>query len=217
MGTKRTNDGQVKEKKKNDKKRALTDEDQVSKAVEDVEGENPDIGGDVVKEEQEEEVEVEAISHAEQRKRRKLEKKKLVAAAANGIDGADDVETDTNKQPKGDKTAKKADSKASDKESRSGFGVWVGNLAFRTDAAKVGWQNPSQHRELTESLCSFASSSRARCSPQRSLVSICHKGLKTVLVIYSPTKALHMSISQRRIKSQMLLRSVKITWTVVVY
>ena len=147
MGTKRTNDGQVKEKKKNDKKRALNDEDQVSKAIEDdVEGENPDLGGDVVKEEQEEEVEVEAISHAEQRKRRKLEKKKLAEAAANGVDGANEAETDTNKQPNSDKTAKKADSKASEKESRSGFGVWVGNLAFRTDAAKVGWQNPSHQR-----------------------------------------------------------------------
>lgn len=172
MGTKRTNDGQVKEKKKNDKKRALNDEDQVSKAIEDdVEGENPDLGGDVVKEEQEEEVEVEAISHAEQRKRRKLEKKKLAEAAANGVDGTDEVETDSKKLPTSAVTAKKADSKASDKESRSGFGVWVGNLAFRTDAAKVGWaKSLTASRKLTEFLCSFASSSRARCSLQRLLV-----------------------------------------------
>lgn len=81
------------------------------------------------------EEEVEVLSHAEQRKRRKLEKQKARAGesgtplgegAVNAIDG-------TIGKPESSKIA----AESSTRPSRSSYGIWVGNLSFKTDADKV--------------------------------------------------------------------------------
>lgn len=72
------------------------------------------------------EPEPDAVSHAEQRKRRKLEKKRKVATTV------DDAES--NAEPADQTAMSTCDT---NKEKRSGHGVWVGNLSFKTDSEKV--------------------------------------------------------------------------------
>lgn len=92
--------------------------------------------------EDEDEVEVEVLSHAEQRKRRRLEKKKLKQAVSTQDGDADAAATveavDGGPGARGNSKSEPGSSKAEQpKQSRSTYGIWVGNLAFKTDADKV--------------------------------------------------------------------------------
>jgi len=82
---------------------------------------------------QEDEVDVEVLSHAEQRKRRKLEKAK---ALSKGVDGVD-VEESEEAVAAGTSSSSKDNTTEPAKHSRSTYGIWVGNLSFKTDADKV--------------------------------------------------------------------------------
>lgn len=84
------------------------------------------------------EEEVEVLSHAEQRKRRKLEKQK----ARSGRSG-DGVEVDGAEASKSEESSSKAAAAEPPRQSKSTYGIWVGNLAFKTDADKVSFSSSS--------------------------------------------------------------------------
>jgi RNA recognition motif-containing protein len=85
------------------------------------------------------EPEPDAVSHAEQRKRRKLEKKQKVAKVVEGDDddGEHLGEPAAAASTSTPSSATAATSKDSNTEKRSGHGVWVGNLSFKTDSERV--------------------------------------------------------------------------------
>lgn len=138
-------DGKKRKMKKEDEPAALVDEQQVSKGKR--KAVNPEIEVDE---------DAEALSHAEQRKRRKLEKQKQKAGSSGHIKediaeavasaGAGSVHADRSARVKHDAGSEAEEDRKSSKKSatatqanakRSGFGVWVGNLSFATDADKV--------------------------------------------------------------------------------
>lgn len=100
-------------------------------------------------EEREDEVEVEVLSHAEQRKRRKLEKAK---ALSRGIDGVD-VDESEEAVAAGALGSNKANAAEPPKASRSTFGIWVGNLSFKTDADKVRFILPHYYQQILTLHC----------------------------------------------------------------
>lgn len=84
------------------------------------------------------EPEPDAVSHAEQRKRRKLEKKQKVAKVVEGDDDdGEQLGEPAAAASTSTPSAAVATSKDSNPEKRSGHGVWVGNLSFKTDGERV--------------------------------------------------------------------------------
>lgn len=119
------------------------------------------------------EEEVQVLSHAEQRKRRKLEKKRAkdpnyskpeseearegaAASSRNEASGSQEGTADT-KDPTATTPAERP-------APRGRFGVWVGNLSFKTDADKVKsfWRYESARARiaLTCSSCVYPNHSR---------------------------------------------------------
>lgn len=84
----------------------------------------------------EDEDEIEVLSHAEQRKRRKLEKAKGRSQGADAVDGVDASQSEEVVKAVGSSSSK-IDAAEPAKQSRSTYGIWVGNLSFKTDADKV--------------------------------------------------------------------------------
>lgn len=101
-------------------------------------------------EEREDEVEVEVLSHAEQRKRRKLEKAK---ALSRGVEGVDVDESEEAVAAGTSSSANKANAAEPPKASRSTFGIWVGNLSFKTDADKVRFILPHYYQQILTLHC----------------------------------------------------------------
>lgn len=149
--TRPASDGKKRKVKKEEEEDvALIDEQQVFKGKR--KAVNPEIEVDE---------DAEALSHAEQRKRRKLEKQKQKASSSGYIKediaeavasaSAGTIHADRSARVKHDAGAEAEEDRKSSKKSatanqanakRSGFGVWVGNLSFATDADKVRLANP---------------------------------------------------------------------------
>jgi hypothetical protein len=149
------------------KRKAVTTEEAVD--VQDVEASaSPAVPQEAAAEnveQSEQEEEIEVLSHAEQRKRRKLEKKQGGTAK---IDENGDVTIQdegagasaAEQIPGSSSTTSLAKAAEPARVTKSVFGVWVGNLAFKTDADKV---RPDQ-------LCHF----RCKCTPLGYEINITH-------------------------------------------
>lgn len=97
----------------------------------------------------EEEDEVEAVSHAEARKRRKLLKKQEKSKASKATINDEDGKVESG----GDEASQvQAESKPvpSGNQKRSQYGVWIGNMSFKTNEERVRHATSGERRVRAE-------------------------------------------------------------------